>query len=100
MSTNNIQRKDRLKLYKKALFDYRLSLFLERIKLLKLFPKIDIKTKRGFCLYFLSHGIPLSNLPELYAQRTKHPVGLWFLVGEKKRRIICLKKAIIITKAK
>jgi hypothetical protein len=77
---------EELELYKKALID---------------FENNTRYTDNGFCFYFrMNHGIYLYrdefkiNLPYLYKQRTNENKGYWYLCGDTKPRIECLKRAI------
>lgn len=80
----------RLKLYEKALEDYRLG--------------DHPNTIRGFCLYFIEeYQIDVHQpeemeitLPELYTQKSEWGVlnTFWFAPGDTLSRIVCLKNAI------
>jgi hypothetical protein len=86
--------KERLKIYRKALWDYRIAKFIKKDH-----------TNYGFCYYFcwrhdkaMYHTFD-SAFPELYAQRPMNVNGVyWFRPGDIKSRIECLKKAIKLTK--
>lgn len=86
-----MNKKNQLKLYKKALFWYTLSLWFPMFKYL-------FDTEWGFCLYFW--GYSLDDLTELSKTRpidfrpTLENRGYWFPKGEIKPRIKCLKQAI------
>lgn len=87
-----MNKKERLKLYRDALWDYRKAY---------LFFNKHCKTESGFCYYFMSKEIRLIDLDELMLQRPKGILSnssLWFDGGNLSPRIECLKKAIKLCK--
>ena len=90
--------KERLKIYKKALWDYRISKYLRR----------SILTENGLCYYFYAkeiitltpegvYGDGIKILPELYFYKP-YDQNYWFNPGELNPRIKLLKKAIKMVK--
>lgn len=85
-----------LKLYKKALRDYRLS---------KVFGKCWFDTYAGFCAYFRYKYDDIWDIDNLTILRSLRPASslgcmYWFKCGELQPRIELLKKAILICKNK
>ncbi|MCK9429603.1 MAG: hypothetical protein M0R17_06325 [Candidatus Omnitrophica bacterium] len=100
----NTLKQERLKIYKKALHDYRISLFFP-------FKKIKLHTNKGLCAYFFYNNymnVP-DNLeitfPELYEFRPCNftyiwlvDIDYWFSKGKIIPRIKVLKATIKLTK--
>lgn len=87
--------KNRLTLYKKMLWDYRITY---------IFPFLSkcYHTNLGFCNYLFFKGAHLEKLPELNSFRPDLINGYasiyWFPNGKKKKRIKCIKAAIKLCK--
>jgi hypothetical protein len=102
--SEKMKAEERLKIYKKALWDYRKGFYIN-ILLYKWY--VYDPTYYGLCYYFDTvlhvnvYGSQFKTiLPELYAQKpVKNLVGnYWFDPGDLKSRIKCLKKSIKLTK--